>query len=96
MSYKTRDGVDITGYVTMPPGVSAQSLPMVVMPHGGPESRDDTSFDWFPQFFAVRGYVVFPAQFSRLHRIWRGTSQGRLPPMGRPHAGRCGPMALRR
>jgi len=63
MTYKARDGVEITGYVTMPPGATGQNLPMVVMPHGGPEARDETSFDWFSQFLAVRGYLVFQPQF---------------------------------
>jgi len=62
--YKARDGADIPAYVTAPPGVPAKNLPMVVLPHDGPESRNYPShFDWMAQFLATRGYVVFQPQF---------------------------------
>lgn len=63
ISYKTRDGAGITGYLTIPAAATAENLPMVVLPHGGPESRDDTRFDWLAQFLASRGYAVFQPQF---------------------------------
>lgn len=62
--YKARDGLDIHGYLTLPPGVtSAKNMPMVVFPHGGPEARDRVRFDWWAQFMANRGYVVFQPNF---------------------------------
>jgi dipeptidyl aminopeptidase/acylaminoacyl peptidase len=36
---------------------------MVVLPHGGPESRDARAFDWLAQFLASRGYAVLQPQF---------------------------------
>jgi len=65
--FKARDGMDIPAYVTLPPGVAsldqARNLPFVVMPHGGPEARDDIGFDWWAQFVATRGYAVLQPNF---------------------------------
>jgi dipeptidyl aminopeptidase/acylaminoacyl peptidase len=38
-------------------------LPLVILPHGGPESRDWLRFDWWAQFLATRGYAVLQPQF---------------------------------
>ena len=35
---------------------SANKLPAIMMPHGGPESYDKIEFDWLAQYFANRGY----------------------------------------
>ncbi len=61
VTWPSSDGRMITGYLTMPPGVSKP--PLVVMPHGGPESSDDLYFDVWRQFIATRGYAVFQPQF---------------------------------
>ncbi|HEY4368776.1 MAG TPA: prolyl oligopeptidase family serine peptidase [Steroidobacteraceae bacterium] len=63
ISYEARDGSSIPAYITLPPTATVENLPMVVLPHGGPESRDDTNFDWLAQFLATRGYLVFQPQF---------------------------------
>jgi dipeptidyl aminopeptidase/acylaminoacyl peptidase len=63
ISYKSRDGVDIPAYVTLPAEAQQLNLPLVVMPHGGPESRDEPGFDWWAQFLASRGYAVLQPQF---------------------------------
>lgn len=65
VTFKARDGVDIPAYVTMPPGSTpnAKGLPAIVMPHGGPRSRDGGDFDWFSQALANAGYVVLQPQF---------------------------------
>jgi len=63
ISYKASDGTEIHGYLTLPPGKSGTNLPMVVLPHGGPEARDEMRFDWLTQFFATRGYAVFQPNF---------------------------------
>lgn len=62
-SYKARDGISIPAYVTMPQGREPRNLPLVVLPHGGPHSRDDVGFGWKAQFLATRGYVVLQPQF---------------------------------
>jgi dipeptidyl aminopeptidase/acylaminoacyl peptidase len=61
--YKARDGLDIPAYITLPPGKAPKNLPVVVMPHGGPDSRDYLEFDWWAQFLANRGYVVLQTNF---------------------------------
>jgi dienelactone hydrolase len=63
ITYPARDGTAIPAYLTLPPGQAPKALPMVVLPHGGPESRDTPEFDWLSQFFASRGYAVLQPQF---------------------------------
>jgi dipeptidyl aminopeptidase/acylaminoacyl peptidase len=64
IAYKSRDGQEIPAYLTLPPGVSvAADLPLIVLPHGGPQSRDYFTFDYLTQFFASRGYAVLQPQF---------------------------------
>lgn len=62
-SYAARDGTQIPAYLTLPPRSEGKNLPLVVLPHGGPESRDEFEFDWFAQFLATRGYAVLQPQF---------------------------------
>jgi dipeptidyl aminopeptidase/acylaminoacyl peptidase len=38
-------------------------LPLVVIPHGGPEDRDNLDFDVFSQVVATRGYLVLQPNF---------------------------------
>jgi dipeptidyl aminopeptidase/acylaminoacyl peptidase len=61
--YTARDGLAIHAYLTLPPGKSAKNLPLVVMPHGGPDLRDAIGFDWWAQFMANRGYAVLQPNF---------------------------------
>jgi dipeptidyl aminopeptidase/acylaminoacyl peptidase len=61
--YKARDGLAIPAYLTLPPGKTAKDLPLVVMPHGGPDARDTLGFDWWVQFLANRGYAVLQPEY---------------------------------
>lgn len=63
LRYKAADGLDMAGVLTLPPGRDAKNLPIIVMPHGGPEARDYPVFDWWAQAFASRGYAVFQPNF---------------------------------
>jgi dipeptidyl aminopeptidase/acylaminoacyl peptidase len=63
ISYKARDGTAIPAYLTTPAAKSAVPIPLVVLPHGGPQARDYLTFDWLPQFLASRGYAVLQPQF---------------------------------
>jgi dipeptidyl aminopeptidase/acylaminoacyl peptidase len=63
LTYKARDGYDVPAFLTLPPGGGDEQLPLVVLPHGGPESHDVRHFDWLPQFLASRGYAVLQPQF---------------------------------
>ncbi|CAN5134010.1 S9 family peptidase [soil metagenome] len=64
VSYAAADGLEIRGYLTLPPGVTdPHGLPLVVLPHGGPASHDDLTFDWWSQALASRGYAVLQPNF---------------------------------
>jgi dipeptidyl aminopeptidase/acylaminoacyl peptidase len=64
ITYTARDGTAIPGYLTLPPGTtSPKGLPAIVLPHGGPSSRDYWGFDWLSQFYAARGYAVLQPEF---------------------------------
>jgi dipeptidyl aminopeptidase/acylaminoacyl peptidase len=63
VSYPAADGTMIPAYLTLPPGASGKGLPAIVMPHGGPSSRDEWGFDWLVQFYAARGYAVLQPNF---------------------------------
>ncbi len=63
VSYPAADGTMIHGYLTLPPGRAAQELPLVVLPHGGPQSRDEAGFDWWAEALASRGYAVLQPNF---------------------------------
>jgi dienelactone hydrolase len=62
--YSARDGTKIPAYLTLPPAAASEPLPLVVLPHGGPNARDYyPSFDFVAQFLASRGYAVLQPQF---------------------------------
>ncbi|MCA8985757.1 MAG: S9 family peptidase [Planctomycetaceae bacterium] len=62
--YSSSDGLEIPGYLTLPPGVEGQNLPVVVLVHGGPKGpRDSWGFDALAQFLANRGYAVLQPNF---------------------------------
>jgi dipeptidyl aminopeptidase/acylaminoacyl peptidase len=61
--YPAADGTSIPAYLTLPLGRSTKGLPLVVLVHGGPQSRDEPRFDWLSQAFASRGYAVLQPEF---------------------------------
>lgn len=63
VSYPAADGTMIPGYLTLPPGSSGKNLPAIVLPHGGPESRDEWGFDWLAQFYVSQGFAVLQPNF---------------------------------
>lgn len=64
IEYKARDGRKIPAVITTPPGKQlGDKLPLIVMPHGGPEAYDAIGFDYMAQYFANRGYLVFQPNF---------------------------------
>jgi dipeptidyl aminopeptidase/acylaminoacyl peptidase len=58
-----RDGLKLHSYLTLPPGVPAKNLPMVLFPHGGPWARDEWGFNGYAQWLANRGYAVLQPNF---------------------------------
>ncbi|HWD16725.1 MAG TPA: S9 family peptidase, partial [Casimicrobiaceae bacterium] len=63
IQYKTRDGLTVDGYLTLPNGVEPAKLPVVVNPHGGPWARDGWGFNPEVQFLANRGYAVLQINY---------------------------------
>ena len=63
ISYASSDGLVIPAYLTLPKGAPAKNLPLVVVPHGGPWSRDSWGFNGIAQFLANRGYAVLSPNF---------------------------------
>jgi dipeptidyl aminopeptidase/acylaminoacyl peptidase len=64
VSWKARDGREISGYLSRPAGSeNARRLPLVIHPHGGPEMRDQLSFDRWVQHLTSLGYAVFQPNF---------------------------------
>jgi dipeptidyl aminopeptidase/acylaminoacyl peptidase len=61
--YKAADGLEITGYLTLPKGRDPKSLPLIVLTHGGPAARDEPGFDWWAQALASRGYAVLQPNY---------------------------------
>lgn len=62
--FTARDGLELAGFLTMPPGAAGKKVPMVLMPHGGPfDVQDDWFFDTDAQFLASRGYAVLQVNF---------------------------------
>jgi dipeptidyl aminopeptidase/acylaminoacyl peptidase len=72
--YKAADGTEIPGYLTVPSGVRAEKLPLVVLPHDGPDARDTWKFSFLRTFLANRGYAVLQMNFrgsSGYGQKWR-------------------------
>jgi dipeptidyl aminopeptidase/acylaminoacyl peptidase len=63
ISYKTRDGLTVHGYLTTPVGVKAEKLPTVLLVHGGPWGRDAWGYNGMVQCLANRGYAVLQVNF---------------------------------
>jgi dipeptidyl aminopeptidase/acylaminoacyl peptidase len=61
--YKSSDGLEIPAYLTLPKGLEAKNLPLVVFPHGGPWGRDSWGFSGYAQLLANRGYAVLQPNF---------------------------------
>jgi dipeptidyl aminopeptidase/acylaminoacyl peptidase len=63
VSYTSRDGLTIHGYLTLPKGLKPKNLPAIINPHGGPWDRDTWGFLPDVQFLANRGYAVLQMNF---------------------------------
>jgi len=65
IEFKSRDGLTIHGYITLPKAaVDGQKVPLIVNPHGGPQGiRDDWGFNPETQLFASRGYATLQVNF---------------------------------
>lgn len=74
--YTARDGLAIPGYLTLPKGREAKSLPLVVLVHGGPYMRG-ARWRWSaePAYLAALGYAVLEPEF-RGSTGWGAKLQG--------------------
>ncbi|MBT2622313.1 S9 family peptidase [Chryseobacterium sp. ISL-6] len=65
IEFKSRDGLTIYGYITLPKAaLEGKKVPLVVNPHGGPQGiRDDWGFNPETQLFASRGYATLQVNF---------------------------------
>jgi dipeptidyl aminopeptidase/acylaminoacyl peptidase len=63
ISFVSRDGLTIHGYITYPPGKEKGNLPLVLDVHGGPWARNRWRFDPKAQWLANRGYACLQVNF---------------------------------
>ncbi|TIH18607.1 S9 family peptidase [Marinifilum sp. JC120] len=63
VSFISRDGLTIHGYLTLPKNKKAGGLPVLINPHGGPWARDHWGFNPETQFLANRGIAVLQVNF---------------------------------
>ena len=68
--YKSRDGLTLPSYLTLPPGADSNKdgkadrpVPMVLLVHGGPWARDGYGYNGGHQLLANRGYAVLSVNF---------------------------------
>jgi dipeptidyl aminopeptidase/acylaminoacyl peptidase len=63
ISFRSRDGLTIHGYLTLPEGLEPKNLPTVLLVHGGPWGRDSWGYDPTAQWLANRGYACLQVNF---------------------------------
>ena len=65
ITFKSRDGLTIHGYITLPKAaLEGKKAPLIVNPHGGPQGiRDSWGFNPETQLFASRGYATLQVNF---------------------------------
>lgn len=63
LRFKSRDGLTILAYLTVPNGMAEKNLPLVVLPHGGPIARDYWGYDPEVQMLANKGIAVLKVNF---------------------------------
>jgi dipeptidyl aminopeptidase/acylaminoacyl peptidase len=63
IAIKSRDGLTLNGYLTLPMGVEPKGLPMALMVHGGPWGRDSWGYNPYAQWFANRGYACLQVNY---------------------------------
>jgi dipeptidyl aminopeptidase/acylaminoacyl peptidase len=62
-SLKARDGLELNGYLSFPPGLGRENLPVVLNVHGGPWARDAWGFHPEAQWLSNRGYLSVQVNF---------------------------------
>jgi dipeptidyl aminopeptidase/acylaminoacyl peptidase len=60
---RARDGLELTGYLTLPPDGREENLPAVMLVHGGPMAHDTWGYHPEAQLLASRGFAVVQLNF---------------------------------
>jgi dipeptidyl aminopeptidase/acylaminoacyl peptidase len=63
VTFQSRDGLTLHGYLTLPLGVEPTYLPFVLNVHGGPWVRDTWGFNPEVQWFVNRGYACLQINY---------------------------------
>jgi dipeptidyl aminopeptidase/acylaminoacyl peptidase len=63
ISYKSRDGLTIHGYLTIPKGKKEENLPCIIFPHSGPSQRNTWGYNNEVQYLANRGFAVLQVNY---------------------------------
>lgn len=71
VKWKGPGGAALEGVLTLPPGNPTGRIPLLVLPHGGPDSVSIESFFPWARFFAGQGYAVLQPNYRG------GTGYGR-------------------
>jgi dipeptidyl aminopeptidase/acylaminoacyl peptidase len=75
IDYPARDGTKIPAYLSLPASGQKAGLPAVILPHGGPSSRDVWGFDFLVQYLTAKGYAVLQSNYrgsSGYGKAWEG------------------------
>jgi dipeptidyl aminopeptidase/acylaminoacyl peptidase len=62
-AYRASDGMQVRGFLLLPPGADPGRLPIVAQVHGGPLNHFGPGYDGLAQLLANRGYAVFQSNF---------------------------------
>ncbi|MBD3285054.1 alpha/beta fold hydrolase [candidate division WOR-3 bacterium] len=62
-SFTARDGLRLHGYISFPPGLHRKDIPMVLLVHGGPWSRDSWGYNPEVQWLTNRGYICLQVNY---------------------------------
>lgn len=78
---KSRDGLDLHSYLTLPEEIPAKRLPLVLFVHGGPWARDVWGYNPTAQWFANRGYACLQVPTTASRQATESVPQCRIPPI---------------
>ncbi|OGT80541.1 MAG: hypothetical protein A3J35_01120 [Gammaproteobacteria bacterium RIFCSPLOWO2_02_FULL_52_10] len=75
IGYTARDGTAIPAYLSLPVSGEKAGLPAVILPHGGPSSRDVWDYNFLVQYLTAKGYAVLQSNYrgsGGYGKAWEG------------------------
>ncbi|HSR98946.1 MAG TPA: S9 family peptidase [Kofleriaceae bacterium] len=81
VTWKNREGIALEGLYTQTTQAGPGAPPLVVIPHGGPDSVSVEDFSAWAQYFSARGYAVFAPNYrggTGYGRAFYEANRGRL------------------